>query len=447
MQKDFIEYIQKQELFETNQQVLLTISGGIDSSVMFDLFLKTQKYSFGVAHCNFGLRNKEADKDEEFVRQLCQKNQIPFYTKLFDTKTYAEKHKVSIQMAARDLRYAWFEEILRTKHYHLIATAHHKNDVLETVLLNLTHGTGIAGLHGILPKNKNIVRPLLFASKIDIEDYAKENNIEWREDASNAEDKYERNLIRNQVVPVLKKLNPNLENTFSQTVEKLGQTESVFLTKVKEIAKTACKKIQETYFIDLAVFEEIDNSLIILYQVLQKFGFSYLQTQEIWLKREEQSGKIFETKNFSLVKDRKQLVIANNISTKNITHLIFKNQQKIDNLFLTLDFEEIIVDKNFEIDKNPNIAYLDLAKLKFPLKLRVWQEGEKFYPLGMKNQKKISDFLINAKIPLNLKNRVFVLLSDNKITWLVGQRIDNRFKITSNTKKVLKIYHNFQKDF
>lgn len=439
MQKRFEKYIQENHLFETPHKILLTISGGIDSIVMFDLFLKSQKYNFAIAHCNFGLRSKESDQDEIFVRSLGKKHDIPVYTQRFDTQTYARQHKISIQMAARDLRYTWFAELLRTERYDLVATAHHKNDVIETVLLNITHGTGIAGLHGILPKNKDIIRPLLFARKEEIEKYAQENHLTWREDASNADDKYERNLLRLKVIPLLQKLNPNLENTLEQTVDKLRQTEAVFLRQVAFISEKVCKKVGANYFVDLKVLEIETDNVIVLFHILQEFGFSYLQTKEIWKKRTEHSGKLFESASHSLVKDRNQLVITDKSSIKNTTDIICKNQKVLHNSLLKLNFEEIERDENFKIDPNPNIAFLDLDKLIFPLELRIWQQGEKFFPLGMKNQRKISDFLIDVKVPLNLKDKVFVLLSHNQIIWLVGHRIDERFKIMPDTQKILKI--------
>jgi tRNA(Ile)-lysidine synthase len=430
MLPEFLKYIHEKQLFNPSDKVLLAISGGMDSIVLADLLSKT-KIDFAMAHCNFCLRGEESDADEDFVKKLAKKFKVSIYSEKFDTKAFAEQEKVSIQMAARMLRYTWFDQILTKEHYQYLVTAHHQNDVLETVILNFTRGTGISGFHGIRVKSGNIIRPLLFADREQIRDYVAEHQLAWREDSSNESNKYARNLVRNEVIPLLKQINSNLEETVFQTVEKVDAVEHNFYERIEKLEKEI--KRVENGAVLLTINSLKDQPSIVIFELLKNYNFNYADVKEIQKAFDEQPGKQFISPTHVLVKDRDQLVItAKDISgftsleiseeTKELTTPTFK---------LSI---EITPNLKSKIQTAKSIATLDLEKLKFPLKLRKWKEGDWFIPLGMHGKKKISDFLIDQKVPLNLKDNVYVITSGDSIVWIVGMRIDDRFKIIDNTE-------------
>ena len=441
MLNTLITYITEKKIFTPQDNVLLAISGGIDSVVLLHLLSQCpQTYQkIALAHCNFQLRGNESNQDEAFVKALAKQYNIPCFVTRFDTYTLANAQKGSIQMIARQLRYKWFEELRQDKGYNLIATAHHQSDLTETVLLNLVRGTGIAGLHGIKEKNGKIIRPLLFASKSEIENFATQERLRWREDASNKENKYYRNRLRNEVIPILKGMNPNLETTLAQSVEKISAVERFFEAAIKRVENLYLREENDVYFLSFELFKAVDEPLIVLFEILKKFGFSYTQTKEVLASINQISGKQFFSSTYSLVKDRTQLVIAPKTQT-------IREQILIDTLALGqthiasgLILERKAVTVNFKIPRDTSIACLDWEKLTLPLKIRPWQQGDWFKPLGMTQRKKLSDFLIDQKVPLNLKDRVQVVVSGDAIVWVVGYRIDNRFKISDQTTEVLVI--------
>ncbi|KOY87161.1 hypothetical protein AD998_14295 [bacterium 336/3] len=436
MYQDFIQFVKKEQLFEANDKILLAISGGIDSIVMAHVFAQSP-YKFGIIHCHFGLR-EEADQEAIFVENLAKKFQIPFYFRKFDTELYAKEYKVSIQMAARELRYSFFEEVREQYAYHYIATAHHLNDSLETTLYNLAKGTGIAGLRGILSKKGSIIRPLLFATRRQIEDFAQKSDIVWMEDASNASDKYTRNFIRHQIVPALETLNSNLLDTFSETTVRLQSVEKVYQEKVQSIKEQYLQiKGQVVY---LQLHESIDMPL--LYEILKEYDFSFRQCQQIADCKE--TGADFYSENYWAVWDRNRLVITPIIFQEiPKTEYYLNINENLETPFFYLK-SKVIDNQNIIFERNNTIAYLDVEKLEFPLKIRVWEQGDSFQPLGMKGKQKVSDFLINQKIPKNLKNRIFVVISGEKIVYIAGLRGSEAFKITSQTQKVLKVEFEFQ---
>jgi tRNA(Ile)-lysidine synthase len=442
MLQQFQNFIAKNTLFQPQQKILLAISGGLDSIVMLDLFAKTG-YQFAIAHCNFQLRADESEQDQIFVQKLAQKYQIPLFEKYFDIKEITLKNKVSVQMLARELRYKWFSEILDTEGFAYIATAHHLNDSLETVLHNLAKGTGISGLRGILVKNElNVIRPLSFATRQQILTYSIENELVWREDSSNASDKYHRNLLRHEVVPVLKQINPNLEQTLATTLQRLQTVEKVYENYLENLRKTFFKRENNIFYLNL---EDFPKDLVLVYEMIKDFGYGFSQSEQIFETLDKTSGKQFHSEKYLLIKDRNQLVITSKpieqpIENQDKFHfLIDKQQETLETPLGNFIFQQILKVSNFEFKNNSNVAYLDADKLKFPLLLRNWQQGDKFHPLGMNQNKKISDFLINLKTPLNLKSRILVLISENKIVWVVGKRLDNRFKITDKTKNILEV--------
>lgn len=440
----FLTYINEQKLFEPSEKVLLTVSGGKDSVAMLDLFCGA-KLCFAVAHCNFQLRGIDSENDKLFVERLCQEKNIEFHTKTFDTKAYAKKNKISIEMAARTLRYEWFESLRKELNFDYIATAHHLNDSIETVLLNLTKGTGISGLKGVSAKKGHIIRPLLFASRKEIDVYVTEKNLSWQEDKSNASNDYQRNLIRNQVVPLLKKINPNLDETFARNLERFQSLEADFRKNLSHFKATVMREENGVFFLKIANVKYWQSANYYLEELLKEFGFNYFQSREIFNSLDGLSGKVFHAEKFTLLKDREELVISPSSSSEKSFFLSI-SLDEINKLqpfpFLdkklkvtVLNMEEI--DSKFE--RNNTILFADFDKIMFPITLRQWQEGDWFIPLGMKGKKKISDFLIDKKIPLNLKKNTFLLTSQDAIMWVAGQRADDRFKLTDTTKKILKV--------
>ena len=437
MLKKFNSFITDHQLFKSEDKILLAVSGGMDSMVMTHLFYKA-KLNFAIAHCNFGLRGEESDEDELFVKKITKKLKIPFYSESFETENFAESEKISIQMAARVLRYEWFNKLLIKENFQFIATAHHLNDTIETVLFNMVRGTGISGLHGILPKINNIIRPISFANKEEIYDYIVENQLSWREDSSNQSIKYQRNLIRNEVVPLLKTINPNLDNTIQQTVEKIGAVERIFNNYIKETEKKIGRFEHGAFFISIEKLLAEAEGQFILSEILKPFNFSFLQSKDIFSVFGAEPGKQFESPTHLMVKDRDQLVITPKSIEKYRSGIIEVDDEGFTNEIYSLKIKKV-ARENVKISSDRKIAMLDFDKLIFPLKVRRWKEGDWFCPLGMNKKKKLSDFMIDEKIPLNLKEKIWVITSNGSIVWIIGSRIDDRFKITDKTTQVYYI--------
>lgn len=440
MIQQLISYIKEKELFKPQDKVLLAVSGGIDSVVMSTLFSEAG-FDFAIAHCNFGLREEESDADEKFVRKLARKAKVDCHVKHFDTQQFAEDHSLSIQMAARELRYNWFEELAEAQGYQYIALAHHKGDLLETMLLNLTRGTGIAGLHGITPKRGRFIRPLLFASKDDIYAYVTENQLIWREDSSNASTKYYRNKIRHDVIPALQELNPKLEQTFQQTAEKVGAVERLFYRQADALRQKVLLPQGSDSLLQLQPVLDSTEPTLFLSELLNPWGFSYAQAKEVLAVYREAptvAGKVFDSPTHRLNLDRGQLVISPKSLQQYQSLEIEEGTESIDYAGWKLQFSAK-PREGYRIKANRYLASLDKNKVKYPLKLRKWKAGDWFCPLGMNKKKKLSDFMIDEKIPLNLKERVFVLTSGESIVWVLGYRIDDRFKLTDKSTEVLEV--------
>ena len=435
MLEQFTQFINQQALFRQDQKVLLAVSGGIDSVAMLSCFKEAGVFNFAVAHCNFSLRGEESDADEAFVKKLAKKAKVPFFSHSFDTKAFAEQEKISIQMAARQLRYAWFGKLMDNHGFHYLATAHHQNDLVETVLFNLTKGTGIAGLHGIKCKAGRIIRPLLFADKSQIYDYVAEKRLVWREDASNESRKYARNLIRKEVVPVLKTINPDLEDSIRSSSERVSQVEEIFYAHVNDIREKSFQKKENDLFIDLNVLKACNINAVVLYELVREFGFEYAQVKIIYEKIFEGPGKVFLTPAFQLNVDRKFLIVTPRDLDGFVPDSITEIQPEFNSKWLKMRFS-MLDGAGFQISSSDLTAALDCEKLKFPLEIRKWKQGDYFFPLGMKHKKKLSDFMIDQKIPLNLKERVFLLTSNQEVVWVIGYRIDDRYKITKNTRRI-----------
>lgn len=437
MLEDFINFNRKENLFSEDQKILLAVSGGIDSIILSKLF-HLAKYHFGIAHVNFGLRGEESLADEIFVKKWAKTLKVPYYSIVFDTKQYAEKEKLSIQMAARILRYQWFEEIRVKEAYDYIATAHHQMDSAETILINLTRGTGLAGFHGIPLKNGKIIRPLAFASQEDIYDFVVQHKLAWREDSSNASTKYQRNFIRHEIIPKFLELNPQFENSLSETSSKIKDIED-WMREELEIWKKEAVTTDQTGNIHVSIEKSSNEkkSKIIYQQFLSDFNFSFDQIDVIvQFIGEDKIGKIFESPSHVLNIDRKKWVISPKDQSEFRPILVQEEDERVQigNQHLSIEFEEKA--ENFTVPNSAKIACLDADKLEFPLEIRKVQEGDWFCPLGMNQKKLVSDFLTDKKVPLNIKKQTMVLISQGSIVWIIGHRIDNRYKVTDKTEGI-----------
>ncbi len=421
-----------------SDKILLAVSGGADSVVMLDLFARS-KFSCGIAHCNFKLRGEDSDLDEQFVEKLAEKYKFQLHKISFDTQKYAQENGISIEMAARDLRYEWFEKIRQEFGYQYIALAHHKDDVIETFFINLVRGTGIRGLSGIKSKNGNIIRPLLFANQQDIINYTETQKLQFREDISNQDTKIIRNKLRHEILPLLTEINPAANNNILNTIGNLYASQLLMSQKIEEYRKLLTRVKKRSIIINISNVQQLELGEIVLYELLRDYNFNASQANDIYKAMNGESGRVFLSKTHQLVKDRNNLII-NKIRNNEFTALIDENQMELklpNSNFLTI--ESRLVDKNYNIPKQNHHIALDYNKLKFPLKIRTWRNGDFFYPLGMRQKKKLSDFFINEKYSIIDKQNALLLLSGDDIVWIIGKRIDNRYKITNKTRKVLEL--------
>lgn len=441
MLDSFLTFINQHGLKLDEKPTLLTVSGGVDSVVMADLFYKLGLPA-GIAHCNFGLRGKDSEQDELFVKALASDYNYTFFTEKFNTKLFSKNHGVSTQMAARELRYKWFETIRITNDFHWIATAHHANDSLETVLLNLTRGTALSGMHGILVRNNLVIRPMLFATREEILAYAKDNNLTWREDSSNDSDDYKRNVIRHHVIPVLKRLNPSLEVAFTASSERL-RASNVLLNEFLDDWETQNVKVdQKGIRIDLKSLLSASEPTFRLWSILKSYGFTYKQAETVFKSLAGISGKLFMSETHLLLRGRDELILRTkrNSDIENESE-IFDLEADIFYSKSGLHFEIIKRSEEFKIKKDKDFAYIDAELLKFPLTLRKWVFGDIFFPFGMKGKrKKISDLLVDLKVDIFEKEDVFVLVNGNEdIIWVIGIRSDERFRVVESTRRVVEI--------
>ena len=438
MLEQFTDHLQSKfpELLGTKN--LLAISGGMDSVVLADL-LKINRIDFSFAHCNFQLRGSESEKDEGFVKDLAKKYNISCYTKKFDTDHYAKKYGLSTQMAARDLRYHWFKSLIETKKFDYLITAHHLDDEIETFFIHFLRGSGLDGFLGIPPKNEYIRRPLLPFKREDIENYAKNMQFIWREDASNAELKYERNRIRHIVIPELLKIQPQLHKVFAKTQSNLKQSRSLIDQFIEKAKGQICHYDEDNALkINLEQLANFSDSKAVLYEILKDYGFTDWKSIEE-LRTAPTGKKIFSKSNI-LLKNREELIL----------YPIKKEYSESEILIDSLPVYHTLNDKVLRSEKctkdfhlfaelSKHQIVLDADKLKFPLSVRKWQKGDYFYPIGLSGSKKLSKFFKDLKLSILEKENIWLLCSDNKIIWVIGLRMDDRFKIGPNTKNCLKI--------
>lgn len=433
----FKTYISERILFVKSNKLLVAVSGGKDSMVLCNL-LENTGYKISVAHCNFSLRGEEADNDEKFVIAYCKKNKIPCFHTKFNTAIYAKSKGISIQMAARELRYNWFNELMVEHEFDYLLTAHHANDNIETFFINLLRGSGTNGLKAILPKQGKLVRPLLFATREEIDVYVKENKVAFREDSSNREDKYLRNYLRLHIIPAFKKLNPSFEQTLTDEIEVLQQTNLILIKEVEKQRKKLLIKDGSALKISIDKLNKTTAAKLILFELIKDFGFNSSQANDIYDALQGQSGKTFVSDTHMLVKDRDFLIIKPNAEDNTPAEFLIKKEDKEINypIKLKISFKKGNIKSISTKDFSSNKAYLDADKITFPLTLNKWQQGDKFIPLGMKGFKKLSDFFTAEKASLFDKQNQWILRSHNDIVWLVGKRVDDRFKVTTETKNI-----------
>jgi tRNA(Ile)-lysidine synthase len=437
MLEKFLAYIAEKSLIDKQQKILLGVSGGIDSSVMTDLFAGTS-FQFALAHCNFKLRGIESDEDQEFVRQIAGKYKVPFYTIEFNTLEYSHHHGVSIQMAARDLRYQWFNSVIEKNGFDRIAIAHNRDDIGETMLLNLVRGTGLRGLTGIKPQQGKIIRPLLFASRIEIEEYAIDRKVSYREDSSNSESRYHRNLIRNEIIPLMKRINPAIIDTLYLEADIFESSYSLYKNELELIRNAITLENGDQCKLSIPKILALGINQPVLFDILSPFGFNFSDVIDIHRSLNAAPGKRFLSKDYILLKDRNTLLIEKKHSPDNTEYLIEAENDSIA-LPLQLTFYKTTKSSEFRIPKGTETIALDADKVKYPLKIRKWHEGDWFIPLGLKGRKKLSDFFTDRKLSLFDKSEVWILLSGEDIIWIIGYQIDDRFKIEHKTKNALVI--------
>lgn len=440
MNKAFEVFVNKHHLFEKNDKLLLAVSGGIDSMVMFRIAVEAG-FNFGVAHCNFGLRREDGNADEEFVRDNCKAHGIAFHTVLFDTKTFQKEHKMSVQQAARELRYQWFEDIMTNHNYQRLLTAHHQTDQVETILLNLIRGTGIKGLHGILPLKNNIARPMLFATRAMIESYAKENNVAYREDATNEKTIYKRNKIRKEILPILRELNPSIEQTFYDFSRHLFQDEMIisdYLTQ--QLEHLQIEKEGENLIVKLKEIIQHKYAKSLLYKVLKEFNFNYATAEEVFLSCIEKTGNLYFSSTHKLLINRGELLIQPKESDVESKEEVIAEKSKSfswNNQLYKIDTFKDVQKLNL---KDTSQLFFDTAQIQFPLTIRTFKKGDRFSPIGLKGSKLLSDWFVDKKINQFEKSKIGIIEdSTKKIIGILGYTISNQVKITSKTQSVLAL--------
>ena len=436
MQQKVESYIRKHKLLSHDKPVIVGVSGGTDSVVLLHTLISLG-YDCIIAHCNFHLRMEESDRDELFVRNLAIEYKTPIYCIDFDTIKYADEHKISIEMAARDLRYTWFEELCIKFDAQAIAVAHHADDNIETLLLNLIRGTGIRGMKGIPNRNKNVVRPLLFLSRESLENYLILHNIDHVEDSTNAGIDYKRNKIRNAVLPLLEEINPSIRETLYNTQRHFEGSINIYQQAIENIRNQIVHKADAVIKMDISLILQQADVPTIMYELLCMYNFSSASIEQITEQLNAESGKVFYSETHRLIKDRKYLIISEKGVIKQNEFFISQEENEIKSPF-NMTLTKRLVDGDFVLSKKRNRIHVDISKLTFPLHIRAWQEGDAFIPFGMKQHKKVSDFFIDNKLSLLEKEQTWILLSGDKIVWIIGQRMDNRFKVTNETHEVIE---------
>jgi tRNA(Ile)-lysidine synthase len=434
--KKFREFFKERNLLQST--FLAAVSGGIDSVVLCEL-CRQSGIQFSIAHCNFQLRGEESERDEQFVRDLATKYGVDVQVKHFDTSAYAEQQKISIQEAARELRYDWFVELRKAMGFSATLLAHHADDNIETLMMNFFRGTGLRGLTGMPEGNldeKFFLRPLLKVRRAEITQFAKDNGLHWGEDSSNASSKYTRNFFRNELLPAIRKVYPQVDDNLLSTIDRLKKTDALYNIALEEIKKKVCQTSGSEIRIPILKLLKYEHTSLI-YEIISDYGFGEKQVEEVIKLSAAPSGKFIENDTHQIIKHRNWFIIAPKTErTNTIT---------VDGGTANVSFKpgqlqlKIVGREAFRLQKKQEIAQLDTRNIEYPLLLRKWRQGDYFYPLGMLKKKKLGRFLIDQRLPKNEKENVWVLESNRKILWIVGMRIDDRFKVTESTKEVLVI--------
>lgn len=436
----FKRFIAKHSLFTSADKLLLAVSGGVDSMVMVDLFLKSD-YKFAVAHCNFKLRNQDSDYDELLVKQWCGENQIDFYSTSFDTKIYAEENQLSIQMAARDLRYAFFNELCEKHQLKYIVTAHHADDFAETVIIKLIRQYGSAALHGILPKDGNRVHPLLFATKNEILQYAQQHQLKWREDASNDSDAYQRNKIRRHLLPILQEIHPSFSTNLVEQFDFVYGEDKIIRHYLESASKQIVTRKEKEVILSILDLKNTPAPLTVLNHLIEPYGFSRSQTISLFNSLDSTESKKFYSEKYCITKNRNELIILPHTNVNSVFYEIpdcgvYEYKGKVITVYYEEKiFEELALSKNL----NPNQAWFDAGEVTFPIIIRNKKDGDRFQPFGMTNHKKLSDFFIDLKYTAAEKENQWLMESNKEIFWVVGKRISDRARVKEESKRTLKI--------
>ncbi|PZF74263.1 tRNA lysidine(34) synthetase TilS [Taibaiella soli] len=441
MTKDLLQLFREnwksKQLAEADQQILLAVSGGVDSMVLADLFRRSG-IKFGMAHCNYQLRDEASNLDEQLVTDWAKQHDIPFFQVRFDTKKVKEEWKMGTQEAARVLRYEWLDNLRTTHGYHFIATAHHANDNVETVLMNLFKGTGISGLHGIREKNDRIIRPLLFVNKEEIRQYAAENAVPFREDASNETDVYLRNAIRNNVIPVVEARIPNVVQQVNESIARFAQAEVLYRKQIEKEKKRLIEQRGKDWYIPVKKLRKQEALETMVYELFHPYGFSSAQVSQLLQLLETETGHYANSATHRVIRHRDFLVITEQAAEATDLILI----EGAPGVVHTADGSlHLSIHTGLDvIPTDKSIACVDFSKMEFPLVLRKWKIGDYFYPFGMNmKKKKVSKFFIEQKLAIHEKERAWVLVSGERIVWVAGMRLDERFKLKPDTQHVLKM--------
>lgn len=440
--QQFQQFINQEKLFQDQDRVLLAVSGGVDSIVLCHL-CKQAGCDFAIAHCNFQLRGSESDADEALVQMLAAKYEVEFFIKRFNTSNYATENKESIQVAARNLRYTWFAELIDTRSgspFKKLLTAHHANDNVETLLMNFFKGTGIAGLQGILPKSgkeQQVIRPLLFAKKESLLQYATDNGLSFREDASNESDKYTRNYFRNKLIPALSAVYPKVEDNLLDNIHRFSEVNLLYKQAITQLKKKLLIQNKDTLQMPVLKLQKTEALQTVLFEITKEFGFTSKQTVDIIRLLNAGSGKFIDSVTHRIIRNRKWLIISLLKSEDQSHYLIEDSDENIQFAGQSITVKKI--PKPIKIESDSLVAQVDAKEIVFPLLLRKWQKGDYFYPLGMKKKKKLSRFFIDNKLSLPQKENTWVVEMNKKIVWIVGQRIDDRFKIDADTQNIIRI--------
>lgn len=434
----FKEYIDQNNLIQRSDEVLLAVSGGIDSVVMLDLFEKLG-VKYAIAHYNFKLRGDESDDDEKLVKELSKKYKVDVFVDSCNTKEFARNNGLSVQEAARDLRYTWFNKICKENNYSSIAVAHNNDDNIETFFINLFRGAGVKGLKGIPVKRQNIIRPLMFATRAQIEKYAQEHNLVFREDSSNKSDDYLRNKIRHHLIPVMEEISPGFDEAINKSIDNLNEADLLMRSIINEKKQQLfISNTGETVKIDLKELQKLTPIKIWLYYLLSEFCFTRKITDAVCLslENENRTGLKFSSSEYELLIDRDYLLIrkiAERSSTKQFAISLDKNAVSEP---IKIVIEHHNYSPEFVFSHSNNVAYFDAHKLSFPLVIRKWEHGDRMIPFGLKGSKLISDILIDNKVDLFVKEDTYVVTTNKKIIWLVGHRSSDKFSVTNSTKKI-----------